>query len=85
MKKNPSTRLAALTQLAFDVIPQDPARRQYRQGSTLGDYYRHRLRAKLFHQLQLFFRYHARSKVNVFAWINGEAIKRAYESSDDTY
>ena len=32
LKKNASKRLAAITKLAFDVIPQDPARVEYRQG-----------------------------------------------------
>ncbi len=35
-KKNATKRLAAIAKLAFDVIPQDPSRGQYRQGATLG-------------------------------------------------
>lgn len=84
-KKNASKRLAAITRLAFDVIPQDPARPEYRQGNTLGEDYRHWFRAKFFQQYRLFFRYHAPSKVIVFAWVNDEESKRAYESSDDAY
>ena len=30
LKKNASNRLAAITKLAFDVIPQDPTRPEYR-------------------------------------------------------
>lgn len=85
VKKNASKRLAAITKLAFDVIPQDPARPEYRQGSTLGDDYKHWFRAKFFQQYRLFFRYHAPSKVIVLAWVNDEDTKRAYESSDDAY
>ncbi|AGW92369.1 hypothetical protein N234_20280 [Ralstonia pickettii DTP0602] len=85
VKKNASKRLAAITKLAFDVIPQDPARPEYRQGSTLGDDHKHWFRAKFFQQYRLFFRYHVSSKVIVFAWVNGESTKRAYESSDDAY
>ena len=85
MKKNASKRLAAITKLAFDVIPQDPARPEYRQGSTLGDEHKHWFRAKFFEQYRLFFRYHAPSKVIVFAWVNDEDSKRAYESGDDAY
>lgn len=84
-KKNASKRLAAITRLAFEVIPQDPTRPEYRQGSTLGDDYKHWFRAKFFQQYRLFFRYHATSKVIVFAWVNEEDTKRAYESSDDAY
>ncbi len=77
-KKNASKRLAAITRLAFEVIPQDPTRPEYRQGSTLGDDYKHWLRAKFFQQYRLFFRYHAPSKVIVLAWVNDEDSKRAY-------
>lgn len=85
VKKNASKRLAAILKLAFDVIPQDPARPEYRQGGTLGGDYKHWLRAKFFQQYRLFFRYHAPSKVIVYAWVNDEDTKRAYESSDDAY
>jgi toxin YhaV len=84
-KKNASKRLAAIAKLAFDVIPQDPARPEYRQGGTLGDEHKHWFRAKFFQQYRLFFRYHAPGKVIVFAWVNDEDTKRAYESSDDAY
>ena len=33
----------------------------------------------------VFFRYHAGSKVIVFAWVNDEQAKRAFESGDDAY
>lgn len=85
VKKNASKRLAAITKLAFDVIPQDPARPEYRQGGTLGDAHKHWFRAKFFQQYRLFFRYHAAAKVLVFAWVNDDDSKRAYESSDDAY
>lgn len=85
VKKNASKRLAAITKLVFDVIPQDPARPEYRQGNTLGDDHKHWFRAKFFQQYRLFFRYHAPSKVIVFVWVNNEDTKRAYESNDDAY
>lgn len=85
IKKNASKRLAAIAKLAFDVIPQDPAKPEYRQGNTLGEDHKHWFRAKFFQQYRLFFRYHASSKVIVLAWVNDEDTKRAYESSDDAY
>jgi toxin YhaV len=85
IKKNANKRLAAVVKLAFDVIPQDPTRPEYRQGNTLGDDYKHWFRAKFFQQYRLFFRYHAPSKVIVLAWVNDEDTKRAYESADDAY
>lgn len=84
-KKNASKRLAAITKLVFEVIPKDPTRPEYRQGNTLGEEHKHWFRAKFFQQYRLFFRYHAPSKVIVFAWVNDEDTKRAYESSDDAY
>lgn len=85
MKKNATKRLAAITKLAFEVIPQDPARPEYRQGGTLGDAHKHWFRAKFFQQYRLFFRYHGPSKVIVYAWVNDEDTKRAFDRNDDAY
>lgn len=83
--KNATKRLAAIAKLAFEVIPQDPARPEYRQGNTLGEDHKHWFRAKFFQQYRLFFRYHAPSKVIVYAWVNDEDTKRAYANSNDAY
>jgi toxin YhaV len=83
--KNATKRLAAVAKLAFEVIPQDPARPEYRQGNTLGEEYKHWFRTRFFQQYRLFFRFHAQAKVIVFAWVNDEDTKRAYESTDDAY
>jgi toxin YhaV len=85
VNKNASKRLSAINKLAFDIIPQDPTRPEYRQGHTLGGAHKHWFRAKFFQQYRLFFRYHAASKVIVFAWVNDEQTKRAFESGDDAY
>ena len=85
MKKNACKRLAAIIKLVFDVIPQDPARPEYRQGGALGAEHKHWFRAKFFQQYRLFFRYHAQSKIIVFAWVNDDDTKRAYESDTDAY
>lgn len=84
-KKNTSKRLAAIANLAFEIIPQDPTRVDYRQGNALGESHKHWFRAKFFQQYRLFYRYHAPSKVIVYAWVNDEKTKRAYESSEDAY
>ena len=83
--KNSTKRLAAIIKLAFEIIPQDPARPEYRQGATLGDEYRHWFRAKFFQQYRLFFRYHLDSRIIILAWVNDEETKRAYESGTDAY
>ncbi|QCX51014.1 type II toxin-antitoxin system YhaV family toxin [Ralstonia pseudosolanacearum] len=85
VKKNATKRLTAICKLAFDVIPQDPARPEYRQGHTLGDENKHWFRTKFFQQYRLFFRFHAPSKMIVLAWINNADTRRAYESDDDAY
>lgn len=84
-KKNAAKRLAAIAKLAFDVIPQDPGRNEYRQGGTLVEDHKHWFRARFFQQYRLFFRYHDASKVIVCAWVNDEDTKRACESNDDAY
>ena len=84
-KKNTSKRLAAITRIVLDVIPQNPSRAEYRQGDTLGAEHKFWFRAKFFQQYRLFFRYHGASKVIVFVWLNDQDSKRAYESSDDAY
>lgn len=84
-QKNATKRLAAIAKLAFDIILQDPTRSDYRQGSTLGDEYKHWFRAKFFQQHRLFFRYHLESKIIVFDWVNDESSKRARESKTDAY
>jgi toxin YhaV len=36
-------------------------------------------------QFALFFRYHQDSKIIVYAWVNDEDTKRAYDSNTDAY
>jgi len=85
VRKNAAKRLAAIAKLAFETIPQDPTRPEYRQGDTLGEPYTHWFRVKFFQQYRLFFRYHAQGRVIVLAWVNDEDTKRAYERTDDAY
>ena len=84
-KKNSSKRLAAISKLAFEVIPQDPSKLEYRQGNTLGAEHKHWFRAKFFQQYRLFFRFDSASKIIVYAWVNDEKNKRAYGSKSDAY
>lgn len=85
MKKNATKRLAAVTKVAFELIPQDPTHAQFRQGDTLGAEYTHWFRAKFLQHYRLFFRYHAEGKTILLAWVNDEDNKRAYESDTDAY
>jgi len=84
-KKNATKRMAAIHKLAFEIIPKDPSSADYRQGKTLGENNKYWFRAKFFQQYRLFFRYHLESKIIVYAWVNDEQNKRAYESKTDVY
>jgi len=83
--KNASKRLAAVTRLMYEIIPQDPGRPEYRQGLSLGSEHKHWFRAKFFQQYRLFFRFHTSAKIIVYAWVNDETTLRAYNSKDDAY
>lgn len=84
-QKNSTKRLAAISKLTFEIIPNDPTLPEYRQGNTLGPHYKHWHRAKFFQQYRLFFRYQQKSKVIIYAWVNDDTTKRAYESKCDAY
>lgn len=71
--------------LAFALIPQDPARPEYRQGQALGPKHRHWFRARFYQQYRLFFRYQAKARVIVYAWVNDADTRRAYGSATDAY
>jgi toxin YhaV len=78
--------LAALRQLVFETIPQDPTRPEYRQGGTLGEARKHWFRAKFGNgRFRLFFRYSSSAKVIVFVWVNDATTLRTYGSKSDAY
>ncbi len=79
--------LAATLKVAFEAIPGDPTREEYRQGATLGAAHKHWFRAKFLQQYRLFFRYQqsSASKIIVLAWVNDERTLRAYGSKTDAY
>ena len=84
-RKNAAKRLAAITKLAFEIIPRAPDRPEYRQGNTLGEDHRHWFRAKFFQQYRLFFRFSAAQRVIIYAWVNDDNTLRAYDSGSDAY
>lgn len=84
-QKNAAKRLAAIAKLAFEIIPQDPERAEYRQGDTLGEDKKHWMRAKFFQQYRLFFRFRKTEKIILYAWVNDESTLRAYDSKTDAY
>jgi len=84
-QKNSAKRLAAIAKLILEVIPENPARPEYRQGGTLGEDRKHWFRAKFYQLYRLFFRFHAEQRIVVYAWVNDEDSKRAIESGADAY
>ncbi|MGO2133240.1 MAG: type II toxin-antitoxin system YhaV family toxin [Halomonas sp.] len=83
--KSATKRLAAIVKLSKSDIPHNPAGPQYRQGNTLGAEHTHWCRAKFYQQYRLFFRYDLANKVLIYAWVNDESTKRAYDSKQDAY
>ena len=83
--RNASKRLADIARLMLHDIPQDPSRKEFQQGSTLGPAHRHWRRAKFFQQFRLFFRFHTGSRLIVLGWVNDTNTKRAYGSKTDAY
>jgi len=75
----------ALSQLMLNVVPDDPARDEYRQGNALGPAHRHWRRAKIGRRFRLFFRYDSKAKVIVYAWVNDEQTLRSSGSKSDPY
>lgn len=83
--KSATKKLAAILHLAFKQIPTDPTLSEYRQGTTLGNEYKHWFRVKFFQQYRLFFRYHLEKKIIIYAWVNDDSTKRAYDKKNDAY
>ena len=75
----------ALSRLMLEVVPQDPSRDEYRQGNTLGARYRHWRRARIGRRFRLFFRYDAKARVIVYAWVNDQRTLRPSGSRTDPY
>jgi toxin YhaV len=78
--------VAALFELMFRAIPEDPTRADYRQGATLGERRKHWFRAKFgAGRFRLFFRYLERARVIVYVWVNDEESLRTYGGRTDAY
>ena len=77
--------LQAVDRAMSEIIPQDPSRAEYRQGNTLGRGYRHWRRANIGRRFRLFFRYDAKARVIVYAWMNDQRTLRSARSKRDPY
>lgn len=77
--------LATVERFIQDIIPRDPSAPQFRQGNTLGARNRHWFRAKFHQRYRLFFRFSAKDKIIVYAWMNDENTLRKHGSKNDPY
>jgi toxin YhaV len=78
--------LASINHLITDVIPQNPTRPDFRQGSTLGPNHKHWFRAKFGSgRFRLFFRYNLAARIIIYAWVNDENTLHTYGSKWDAY
>lgn len=85
-RSQPAQILAAVRQLVFVDVPQEPGRNVYRHGGTLGKHTKHWFRAKFGNgRYRLFFRYRLSDRVLIFAWVNDQETLRTYGSSTDAY
>lgn len=85
-KSNANVKLfAALSKLIFEDVPDDPNRKEYRQGNTMSSAFRHWRRAKIGQRFRLFFRFDSKSRIIIFAWVNDKNTLRASGGKKDPY
>jgi toxin YhaV len=78
--------LTALARLLFDEVPKDPARKDFRQGGTLGAKRKHWFRAKFGNgRFRLFFRFRTDARIILYVWVNDAQTLRTYGSRTDAY
>ncbi|MDE0305801.1 MAG: type II toxin-antitoxin system YhaV family toxin [Albidovulum sp.] len=75
----------ALSRQMRETVPQDPSRKERLQGSALGTRDRQRRCAKIARRFRLYFRYDARAKMIVYAWVKDQSTLRSSGSRTDPY
>jgi toxin YhaV len=84
--QHPKTKLLKrIVDLIETEIPRDPGAAEYSLGNTLGPMHRHWRRAKFLGRFRLFFRYHSKAGVIIYAWVNDENTLRKAGGSNDPY
>ena len=74
-----------LVTLILEVVPRNPNRDEYRQGTTMGPTFRHWRRAKIGRRFRLFFRFDSKTRIIIFAWVNDENTLRSSGAKTDPY
>ena len=85
-QKHPKAKfLAGVVDILLNEVPSDPSHKAFRQGSTLGDSYKHWFRVKFLSRFRLFFRWEGKAKVIIYCWLNDETTLRKAGSKTDPY
>jgi len=85
-RQHPKTKLLKrIVDLVEKEIPRDPGAAEYNLGNTLGPTHRHWRRAKFLSRFRLFFRYHSKARIVIYAWVNDETTLRKAGGSNDPY
>lgn len=85
-RQHPKTKLLKrIVDLIEKEIPRDPGGPEYSLGNTLGPTHRHWRRAKFLGRFRLFFRYHSKAGVIIYAWVNDENTLRKAGGGKDPY
>ena len=74
-----------LATLILEVVPRNPNRDEYRQGTTMVPTFRHWRRAKIGRRFRLFFRFDSKTRIIIFAWVNDENTLRSSGAKTDPY
>jgi toxin YhaV len=77
--------LKRIVDLIETEIPRNPGANEYSLGNTLGPKHRHWRRAKFLQRFRLFFRYHSKAGVIIYAWVNDENTLRKAGGGNDPY
>jgi toxin YhaV len=76
-----------LKRIHYNIInvSDDPSRKEYWLGKTLGDEYTGWRRVKMFERYRLFFRFFDSFEEIFFAWLNDESTLRKKGGASDVY
>jgi toxin YhaV len=77
--------LARVQKIVLEDMPTDPASKMYELGNTLGADRRYWRRAKFNQRFRIFFRFHSKSRLIIYAWMNDEHSLRARGARSDVY
>lgn len=77
--------LARVQKIVLEDVPNDPASKIYQLGNTLGTERRYWRRAKFNQRFRIFFRFHSKARIIIYAWMNDEHSLRARGARNDVY